>query len=316
MAVDRVVLIPRNGYINRLQALVSAQILAEGLGAQFKVAWEPQVAAPDSVKDVLDLGHWQNHLIEAAGVLPEGLSLDSVPIGLNHVSNNALLLAGGMQGEQEFIPQLRLELAKDPSEIIIVAGGKFWLDGSSVLSASQAREFRHHRLNKYSRIHLAPNIESQAQQFIADLPEEYVGLHLRYSDRNVQAPLRRTIERAVAQRRSEAGDTLFLCGDDQKRLANWERNLVDQGWNVQVNRAPQHSALSERPATALVDWRILSSAARVVYFAESSFGEEAAVASGYFNESEGLAPNRVRAQVLRATAHLRNAVTYPSRHWR
>ena len=315
MAVDRVVLIPRNGYVNRLQAFVSAQILAERLGAQFKVAWEPQTAAPDSVKAVLDLDHWQDHLIKAAGVLPKGLSLDSVPIGLNHVSDNALLLAGGMKGEQEFIPQLRRELVKDPSEIILVAGGKFWLDGSSVLSASQASEFRRQRFNKYSQMHLNSKIESQAQQFIADLPEEYVGLHLRYSDRNVQAPLGRTIERAVAQRRSEVGDTLFLCGDDENRLASWERSLANKGWNVRVNRSPQHLASSDRPATALVDWRILSSATQVVFFSESSFGEEAAVASGHFDESVGLAPSRVRAQVLRATTYLRNAVTYPSRHW-
>lgn len=315
MAVDRVVLIPRNGYINRLQALVSAQILAERLGAQFGVAWEPQPAAPDSVRDVLDLGHWQNHLIEIVDVLPEGMSVDSVPVGLTHVSGSALLLAGGMHGEQAFIPQLRLELAKNPSEIIIVAGGKFWLDGSSVLSESQAREFRRHRLNKYSRMHLAPYLESHAQQFIADIPDEYVGLHLRYLDRNAQAPLRRTIQRAVARCRAEVGDVLFLCGDDRNRLASWERHLANQGWNVRVNRISDESAIVDRPATALVDWRILSSASRVVFFSESSFGEEAAVASGHFDESVGLAPSRMRGHVLRATTHVRNAVTYPSRHW-
>ncbi len=36
-SVKKVILVPRNGYINRLQAMASSAILAESIGADFHV---------------------------------------------------------------------------------------------------------------------------------------------------------------------------------------------------------------------------------------------------------------------------------------
>ena len=315
MAVERVVIIPRNGYVNRLQALVSAQILAEELDASLGVDWIPQPAAPAVVSDVLESGAWDSHMADASEVLPDGMTPDTVPIGVTKAPGEVLLLAGGILGEQAFMPQLRNEFKQNPAVIVIVAGGKFWLQGDRELSTTQAADFRTLRCDRYAHLPLNSAIESSAKQFISSLPESYLGLHLRYSDRNFQAPLRRTIKHAVAEQRSTSENTIFVCGDDPRRVNRWSDYLAQHGWDVRMNETSQDNASSRRPASALVDWRILASSSRVTFFAESSFGEEAAVASGHFDESLGLPPSRLRASAMRAGMLIRSAVTYPSRHW-
>ena len=52
--MKQIVIIPRNGYINRLQAMASAQILADQVGAELKVAWAPQDAAPAQARMVFN----------------------------------------------------------------------------------------------------------------------------------------------------------------------------------------------------------------------------------------------------------------------
>jgi len=311
MAVERVVIIPRNGYVNRLQALVSAQILAEELDASLGVAWIPQPAAPAVVSDVLENSVWDPNVIDASELLPDGITPDTVPIGVTQAPGRVLMLAGGINGEQVLMPQLREQIKQDSNVIVIVAGGKFWLQGDKELSPTQAANFRTLRRNKYAHLHLNDSIETAAQQFITGLPENYLGLHLRYSDRNPQAPLKRTIKQAVAEHREMSGNAIFLCGDDPRRLDDWRDHLARRGWDVRMNATSLGNTSSRRPASALVDWRILASSSRVIFFAESSFGEEAAVASGHFDESVGLRPSQVRASAMRAAM----LITYPARHW-
>jgi hypothetical protein len=65
---------------------------------------------------------------------------------------------------------------------------------------------------------------------------------------------------------------------------------------------------------ALVDWHILSHAQRLVYFSESSFAVEAAIAGPGFDDSIRLGTSRARMARVRATELLRAAATYPRRH--
>lgn len=43
--LDRIVVVPRNGYVNRLQGWASAAILAAQLDASLHVLWEPEGSA-------------------------------------------------------------------------------------------------------------------------------------------------------------------------------------------------------------------------------------------------------------------------------
>ena len=314
ISLRRVVIVPRNGYVNRLQAITSAQAVAHSLGATLGIGWERQQAAPVDVGAVLDLRAVKAEFLDLASSLPGAMQADGVPVGITRGSDGVVSLAGGMAGEQVLMPALRRELEKGINELVIVAGGKFWLPGGQHLTTQQADQFRSVRQELYSDLKLNAEIEGQASRVVSQLPARFLGLHLRYSDRNQQAPGRRSIREALISLRDDVEGNVYIAGDDPSRVAEWRQWLDQHGCNTWTNETSQ-ADVESRKANALVDWRILGAAHRLVYFAESSFGEEAAVASGYFDDSRGLECNRVRSTAVRGAGHFRNLVTYPSRHW-
>jgi hypothetical protein len=309
------VIVPRNGYVNRLQALVSAQILARDIEAELELAWLPQPAAPSTVDLVLDAAAFPGRLAGSDFSLPGDLELDDVPVGITRIGESSLLVAGGLAGEQVLMSELRRELAGPAKTLVIVAGGKFWLHGDAELSSADANEFRWERHRAYQRLRLNALIEEQAQKTIAQLPENFIGLHLRFGDRNWQAPSQRRLRGTMHHLREHACRDVFVAGDDAQQIREWSTWLENHDWHVWTNSNDASSALSPRTPDALVDWRVLGAASRVVYFSESSFGEEAAVASGHYETSVPLEPSRIRALRLKSLWHARNALTYPSRHW-
>ena len=313
--VPRVVLVPRNGYVNRLQALVSSQLVAQGLGAPLQVLWEPQPAAPDDVSRILDTGSGQIELLEPGSALPGGLALQDIPVGLTRGPEETLFLAGGLTGEQYFMPQLRSELMKPTKSVVIVAGGKFWLPGSSELTGEEADAFRAARRDMYQNLKLHTSIEDRAHQIARKLPARFVGLHLRYSDRNFQAPMKRSVRKAMREMGPSVDWNVYVAGDSRGTVEKWRTWLEQNGWRVWVDDSTESSPNDGRSSAALVDWRVLGAAHRRVYFSASSFGEEAAVASGRFEESIGLQTSHVRAVFAQGTYHVQNALSYPSRHW-
>lgn len=307
-------IVPRNGYVNRLQAIVSAQTLAHSLGATLGIGWERQPAAPVDVGAVLDPRAVKAEFLDVARSLTGARQAAEVPVGITRGSDGVVFLAGGMAGEQVLMPALRRELEEGINELVIVAGGKFWLPGDQHLTTQQADEFRSVRRELYSDLRLNAEIEDQASKVVSQLPQRFLGLHLRYSDRNQQAPSKNSIREALNAVRDDVEGNVYIAGDDLSRVAEWRRWLGQHGWNTWANETSQ-ADVESRKADALVDWRILGAAHRLVYFAESSFGEEAAVASGHFDDSRGLECNRVRSIAVRSASHFRNLVTYPSRHW-
>ncbi len=308
-------IVPRNGYVNRLQAILSAQALAQSVGASLGIGWERQPAAPVDISAVLDLRAASAASIELANSFPGAMQAAEVPVGITRGSDGLVFLAGGMAGEQVLMPALRRELEEGINELVIVAGGKFWLPGDAYLTTQQADQFRSVRQELYSDLKLNAEIEDQASKVVSRLPPRFLGLHLRYSDRNQQAPSRRSIREALIALRDDVQGNVYIAGDDSSKIAEWHSWLKQHGWNTWVTETSQAADVQSRKANALVDWRILGAAHRLVYFAESSFGEEAAAASGHFDASYGLECNRVRSIAVRSAAHFRNLVTYPSRHW-
>jgi 3-polyprenyl-4-hydroxybenzoate decarboxylase len=64
---------------------------------------------------------------------------------------------------------------------------------------------------------------------------------------------------------------------------------------------------------ALIDWRILANAQATVYFTESSFGYEAAIASGNFDQSVALAPNSLVSLGVQVRGVVQNLLGAPKR---
>jgi hypothetical protein len=308
-----VLLYPLSGYANRLQAIASASILAEDLGGRLAVCWETSDVAPAPAGAVFDASFVAAHVVTSDEADERwGVRREAVPRYLS-VDPDArrIGLAGHDRGEQHFMPDLDRALASMPEveTVVLVAGGKFCRPGTSEAA------FRGQRHDFYRAMRLAPAVEEAVDRECRDRPD-FVGLHLRYSDRNRQAPLRRRIRPALIEVAGRAGvRSVFVASDTGRERARWcevARAAGLEPWTVDPGSLARAEAGSVHGA--LVDWRILGRARAMAFFAESSFAEEAAVAGDGWDRSIGLPASGLRAVAVQAGDYARAAVTYPRRH--
>jgi hypothetical protein len=313
-----VVIRPLSGYINRLQAIVSAQLLAEELGAGFWIDWQPSDVAPVSVDAVLDPDFCRQHarteleIISTTGVSPANMP----PYLTTDSARGVITLAGLDRGEQAFMPELKEVWASGNfTTIVISAGGKFTLQGSARLSPAEERAFQARRYGAYQRLALNPGIEEQAAVAMAG-HEPFVGLHLRYSDRSLESPWSRQITHASRRLREMTGvRSLFVASDTPKARAVWAQRAVRMGFEPWSTDPPNVPRSDPRSAWgALIDWRILTRSSAMVFFAASSFAEEAVVASGECDRGIALKASADRRAWMQARQWSHAAVTYPRRH--
>jgi hypothetical protein len=300
----KVIVQPQNGYINRIQALASSALLAREIGAEFEVQWVPEPVAPAKPPEIFSAEFLERFSSEPpVWELEPYLNYD--PVG------QVVTLAGLDRGEQVFMPELKdlLESDNPVSEIRISAGGKFALGGMDSKFAGSRRDYYQGFLE------LRVEIEREAKS-LATAHEEYLGLHLRYSDRDHQAPTRRQTIRAVKAARDVTGiNKVFIATDTPSELQWWQERLHGVGISTWLNSENSPSiGESGTAAQALIDWRLLGGSRGVVYFAESSFGEEAAVAAGCETSSFALSPSAARAYFVSFRKYVNAAITYPKRH--
>lgn len=291
--MKRVIVVPRNGYLNRLQAMASASILAEQLGAEFSVCWLPQPAAPAPGVVVFGETSGLAFISESELQMILGSSLESFPLYVNSQDvsgvGKVVTFAGHDLGEQPLMSELSQELRVSEFDyLVLVAGGRFSESVGSQSIDWDSEDFRELRRGWYQALEFSPDIDSVWPEFVR---EPFLGLHLRYSDRSHQTPSRAEIERAVVELCGSSGiERVFIASDSRKERDHWSQLLWKLGlspWFFESNLVGEFSG----DTAALVDWRILTHAQAIVYFGESSFGYEAAVASGNFNASVALAPN-------------------------
>lgn len=313
-----VVVFPQSGYANRLQAIASAAILAESIHATWHVCWEPQPVAPAPAGQIFDHRLVAEQFLSADEARERwGLVRSELPLYLTtRDDGRSVVVAGHDRGEQCLMPDLRALLSEQEREVIaIVAGGKFDLEGDSTLTSDQARAFRGKRHEQYQRLRFSASIEEAAEESVTR-HTPFIGLHLRYSDRSLEAPWRHRIWPALRTVLAEAGmDRVFVASDRARERDRWLTYLTKQGlqpWTVRPESVDRSNPMSA--VGALIDWRILTRSSGMVFFAASSFAEEAAVASGAFDRSVGLGASYSRAAWVRARTYAAAGVTYPSRH--
>lgn len=313
--MKRVVIVPRNGYVNRLQAMASARLLADQLGASFHAVWEPESAAPASWRSIFDSTN-PPALFEDPNILSGlGISLSHTATGVSDAAKSTVFLAGGMAGEQHFMPALKARLEKDWQQLVIVAGGKFTLRGPSVLGPDASRFFETERRDIYRSINFSTAIRDVVNEGLRNNPNPFLALHLRYSDRNVQAPSRQQIRRAVRGAADAGLVTAFLASDTAEQISVWQGALTDLGfdsWTLAQSQASRSEA--QGVIRALADWLVLGEASYLVYFASSSFGEEAA-ACLLGGQAVPLKTSAARKWGVQTSTLVRAALTYPQRHW-
>jgi hypothetical protein len=311
-SLDRVIVVPRNGYANRLQAWASSAILAAQVDASLEVCWEPEAAAaaPASALFAPFLVDGQ-FITEPELASQVGTTPADIPRYLTlHAERGLITLAGHDRGEQVFMPELVDLLGHpcSPRTLVIVAGGKFHLPGTGDF-VTQRRVF-------YQGLAWSPEIDAGVTDALAQRPS-FSALHVRQTDRSSEAPPRHAITRGLrALAATAAPRSLFIAADTNEGREQWQRTSAALGFepwtrvHVDLDRADPRAGVD-----ALVDWRLLSCADAIVHPRASTFSEEAAVASGHHERAIPLIASPARQRVRHATALARSAATYPRRHW-
>jgi hypothetical protein len=318
--VDRVIVFPRSGYINRLQATASAALLANELRADFVVCWEPQSVAASPADSVFSSSFCSTSVRSVQEVTAQfGVDFDSLPRYLNHdPDKRSIHLAGHDLGEQHFMAQLREEIsqARDGTTLTITAGGNFFMPKAGSPLDEQIHDFRIRRGDWYRALSLHPDIEVPARNVIDSHPA-YLALHLRYTDRSLTAPTDRHIETGLNRLKQATGvSSLFVASDVLVRRDQWIARSTAMGfspWTIEHEPIERSDPRSAHPA--LIDWRVLGSAQAMVYFAESSFAEEAVVAAGTYDLSCGLSASSTRLRARGVSELISTGMSWPKRHF-
>lgn len=308
--LDQVVVVPRNGYVNRLQAWASAAILAAQLDAPLRIMWEPEEparAAPDELFDpsLVRRSFWERARLDAVIGGPH----EQLPRYLTHDRDRGLIvLAGHDRGEQAFMGPLAAMLLglEEPTSLLIIAGGKFHLPTDE--------DFTRQRHVFYRRLAWHPDLDLLVDDQLRTHPS-YVALHVRGTDRSLEAPSPRTLRdglRALADSTDER--SLFVAADSATSRDRWSDEAAVLGFSPWSVSAVEHDRSQPHAGRdAMLDWRLLGRATGLVYTAASSFGEEAAVATGNVAGCIPLSATPARQRARGAAALGRAAVTYPRR---
>jgi hypothetical protein len=296
-SIEQVIVVPRNGYANRLQAWASSEILGQELRVPVRVLWDFEEIAPSSAESLFspDLvtrkfispGDFYSLFGREHQELPRYVYVDSA-YGL-------VSFAGHDRGEQALIPQLMASISGNAQvkSLIIIAGGKFHLP--------QTYHFDLRRSEFYNAISWSAEIDQRVEQHLAGA-KAYIGVHWRQTDRSISAPSHAAIQ-SEAKRLARQLDiqSVFVATDGDISRQQLQCALHDSGletWtggSLSFDRSSSSAGLD-----ALIDWILLGHSQAIVYSADSSFGQEAALATCNLDRCIGLrAPLPIRA--LRST---------------
>lgn len=308
--VARVVVVPLSGYINRMQAIASASIIAHQAQAELSVCWTDINVTPAPASEIFPADFIKRHVIdENEFSVITGLRCRDVPAYLNE-ERPVISVAGLDKGEQAFMPELQQLLMQsiEPVTLIFSAGGNFSFSDPSEAILQRGGWYRHFMFSDAIEVRVSELLKNR---------DPFIGVHLRYTDRSHETPLASSINREVLRQAELLSmDSVFIASDTEAARDKWFKKFEKSGlkpWTASVglDGVPR----SQAGVGALVDWKILGHARSSVFFAASSFGHEAAVMAGSLGTSvalEGHAIQRIRATSKQA---LRSVVNYPRNHW-
>ena len=278
--------------------------------------WEPEPAAPAPFNELfadhptfvgLDQSWMERSTLDdflgtPHETLPRYLTISD--------DNRYAVLAGHDRGEQVFMDSVQSLNARGgpPLTLVIIAGGLFHTNSTeSTLDetfCAERREF-------YSSLRWHEQIVDRAASVLPGT--ESVALHIRTTDRSLEAPTHRAIASALTDMRSRTGvSSLFIAADTPEGRDFWgahARSIGFEPWSVHDTDFSRVTLSGGR--SAAVDWLLLSRTQGLTFAAASTFSSEAAVAAGA--ETWALRASSVTRALRRGRFHLRNVLTYPSR---
>ena len=309
MTLDQIFVVPRNGYINRLQAWASAEVMGGQFNVPVRVVWEPAPLAPARATDLFALSAINQKFCSADEFTTiVGCTHEELPRYLYVNSKQRLVsLAGHDLGEQVFMADLAAAVKHKsaPKVLVLIAGGKFCLNGT--------RDFAHHRANFYKKLPWKSEIDSAVETSCAS-QNHFVGLHIRGTDRSREAPPPRKVRHALRRLREVGPTSLFVAADSEHEQIRWldeARRFGFEAWSREVETRDRR--LVDESFGAIVDWRVLSRSLAMVYTASSSFGHEAAINAGNPGANISLSASLARQRARSAWCWAFAAATYPAR---
>ena len=309
--VDQVVIVPRNGLANRLQAWASAAILAAEWDVPLKVVWETEPAMPAEAADLF-APHVVRRWFSDPGLVTSltGSAHSTLPRYLTR-AGRALVLAGHDRGEQAFMPEVvdALGTVEESTALVLIAGGKFHLPGN--------QDFTRQRGLFYRELTWSDAVDTRFDSGVQGRGP-YSGLHIRQTDRSLEAPTRRMIREGLRQLRDEVRERdLFIAADTDEALASWAERSTQLGFTPwSLSGVDRSRTQVEAVIAAAADWRVLSGATGLVHPAVSTFSGEAAVASGHPEHAIALEASSGIQRMRSLGALVRSALTFPARRLR
>jgi hypothetical protein len=300
------IVLPVNGYMNRIQAIVSGWLLATQLNYEFKVYWVPEKNAPSNVDDIFNADFLQNYFIDSnQWKIFSTLGPNNFPKYLTFL-NGDVFIQGLDKGEQKFIQRMvNVEIKNHTRNIYIKGGSNFY--------ATIFNDFTSFQISKKNLFHVnlfSADLLVDFNKFKSILPSNYIGLHLRSTDRIFEFPPDKKLLRKILEI-SVLIDTrdVFIATDNPIVLEKWSELLRHNGLivhaqtNITYDRTNLGSAKS-----ALLDWLALVNCTSLIQTGFSTFSEEAFVYSESISSKSNIKNNPIKILVYRSFRWLKTKI--------
>jgi acid phosphatase class B len=261
----RLIIIPVNGFCNRIRAIVSAKIIADDLNIPLYIKWIPEIKICNCVyNDVFgDNSNLWNITYEDTGTFKSGLT----------INNNICMLKGAQRGEQYYITNF---YENNCSKKIIKSGGNFYYTKKYNKDQFNNKKNENYKLIKFNDI-----IYEKYKECNKKFPENYIGVHIRAQDfhfkkrsKNFNIDLfEQNILKCVNNNNM---NNILLLGDTKDLINKFKNQLIKHNLNIfTTNDIDSDRDNYVGLQLAIVDFLLLSNSKYLFLTTRSSFGNEA-----------------------------------------
>ena len=250
------VVYPCNGLCNRLRAIASGYILAQQLGRQFLLCWEP---TPDiGTASFTDLFESQPYLVDSDTVTAMCASTDFKSYVCGRQTESAVLA----------------DVCKDTSSIIVIrkSGGNYHHPSMST------GKFNSMKSTFYKSLTPVGELQDIISRYSDMVPKGSIGVHVRRTDRSCFTPATSVFVSKIKQLMGKTPvTTVFICSDDNQEIANIANGIGSLVKTVTYDKRKFARDDVDSVKEAVIEWSILAHCTSIVFSHSSSFGYEACI---------------------------------------
>ena len=199
--------------------------------------------------------------------------LKNIPPYLNNISKSTISLRGLDKGEQFFMKDF---ISSSRQIKIIQAGGNFY--DSDYMSKY---EYVLEKSKIYNSIKWNKTVFNSIPKDIFSSLNFILGVHLRYTDKVIDAPDDDTLYKSIDKIMKDKNDNdknLLLISDCQNEKDKAYINLKKKYKNIYTTQINSYDRISSKKIKeGLRDWLILSKTSQILFYSSSSYGYEACV---------------------------------------